>query len=158
MGLNVHLSADRLRRFSDRPDVSLGLYDRWLRCQTQVLTFNPRLWGRLKEQFTEIMKRRRISAPAYGGLTDLNNLEHIVHPGVFRTPERERAALGLCPRIAMRLDPSDMRAHRRLAWSHSMMKQYDQAIMHIEVAHELNPNDSWNAISGANAAGVLRTA
>ena len=42
-----------------------------------------------------------------------------------------------------------MRAHRCLAWSHSMMKQFDQAIMHIEVAHELNPNNSWNAISAA---------
>jgi DNA-binding SARP family transcriptional activator len=149
MGLNVHLSADRLRRFSDRQDVSLGLYDRWLRCQTQVRTFNPRFWVRLKEQFTEIISEAPAFGPAYQGLTDLNNMEHIAHPGVFRTPERERAALAYA-REAVRLDPSDMRAHRCLAWSHSMIKQHDQAIMHIEVAHELNPNDSWNAISGAN--------
>jgi DNA-binding SARP family transcriptional activator len=149
MGLNVHLSADRLRRFSGRQDVALGLYDRWLRCQTQVLTFNPQLWERLKEQFTKIIEEAPDFGPAYGGMTDLINLEHIVHPGVFRTPEREREALAFA-RTATRLDPSDMRAHRRLAWSHSMMKQYDQAIMHLEVAHELNPNDSWNAISSAN--------
>jgi tetratricopeptide (TPR) repeat protein len=148
MGLNVYLSADRLRRFSDRPDVSLGLYDRWLRCQTQIRTFDPRFWGHLKEQFTQIIKEAPGFGPAYGGLTDLNNMEHIAHPGVFRTPERERAAMAYA-REAVRLDPSDMRAHRWMAWSHSMIKQYDQAIMHIEVAHELNPNDSWNAISGA---------
>jgi DNA-binding SARP family transcriptional activator len=148
MGLNVHLSADRLRRFADRQDVSLGLYDRWLRCQTQVRTFNPRFWGRLKEQFTQIISEAPQFGPAYGGLADLNNIEHIVHPGVFRTPDRESTALAYA-REAVRSDPSDMRAHRCLAWSHSMMKQYDQAIMHIEVAHELNPNDSWNAISAA---------
>lgn len=149
MGLNVYLSADRLRRFSRHQDVSLGLYDRWLRCQTQILTFNPQFWGRLKAQFTEITREAPDFAPAYLGLADLHNLEHIVHPGVFRTPERDRAALAYA-REAVRLDPSDMRPHRRLAWCHSMIKQYDQAIMHIEVAHELNPNDSWNAISAAN--------
>jgi len=149
MGLNVYLSADRLRRFSDRQDVSLGLYDRWLRCQTQVRTFNPHLWGRLKETFTEIIREAPSFGPAYQGLADLNNMEHIAHPGVFRTSERERAAFAYA-REAVRLDPSDMRAHRCMAWSHSMIKQHDQAIMHLEVGYELNPNDSWYAISGAN--------
>jgi DNA-binding SARP family transcriptional activator len=148
MGLNVYLSAERLRRFSNSPDVSLGLYDRWLRCQTQVRSYNPQLWGRLRERFTEIVKEAPSFAPAYGGLADLNNMQHIAHPGVLRTAESDRVALGYA-REAVRLDPSDMRAHRCLAWSHSMMKQFDQAIMHIEVAHELNPNDSWNAISAA---------
>jgi tetratricopeptide (TPR) repeat protein len=37
-----------------------------------------------------------------------------------------------------------------MAWSNSLIKQFDQAIMHIEVAHELNPNDSWFTISAAN--------
>jgi DNA-binding SARP family transcriptional activator len=149
MGLNIHLSAERLNRFSDQPDISLGLYDRWLRCQTQVRTFDPRFWSRLKEQFAEIVREAPGFTRAHGGLADLNNIEHIVHPGVFRSPDRERAALGYA-REAVRLDPSDMRAHLCLAWSHSMMKQYDQAIMHLEVAHELNPNDSWHTISAAN--------
>lgn len=149
MGMNVYLSAERLRRFSDRADVSLALYDRWLRCQTQVRTFNPRFWAQLKQQFMDIIREAPDFAPAHGGLADLNNIEHIVHPGVFRTPDRERNALA-CAREAVRLYPSDMGAHRCLAWSHSMMKQWDQAILHMEVAHELNPNDSWNTISGAN--------
>jgi len=33
MALNVHLSAERLHRMSGRPDISVGVYDRWLRCQ-----------------------------------------------------------------------------------------------------------------------------
>ncbi|WP_428489358.1 BTAD domain-containing putative transcriptional regulator [Rhodopila sp.] len=149
MGLNVYLSADRLRRFSDRQDVSLGLYDRWLRCQTQVRTFNPHLWQGLKQQFTEIINQAPTFAPAYQGLADLNNMEHIAHPGAFRIPARDRAAFAYA-REAVRLDPSDMRAHRCMAWSHSMINQHDQAIMHLDVGYELNPNDSWYAISGAS--------
>ena len=47
MALNVYLSAERLRRFSEWPDISVGLYDRWLRCQTRVRTFNPQHWAQL---------------------------------------------------------------------------------------------------------------
>ncbi|WP_428536678.1 BTAD domain-containing putative transcriptional regulator [Rhodopila sp.] len=149
MGLNVHLSADRLRRFSDSQDVSLGLYDRWLRTRTQALTYNPHLWDRLKQQFSEIIREAPDFGPAHQGLADLHNTEHIAHPGVFRTAERDQAAFAYA-REAVRLDPSDMRAHRCMAWSHSMINQHDQAIMHLEVGYELNPNDSWYAISGAN--------
>jgi DNA-binding SARP family transcriptional activator len=149
MGLNVYLSAERLRRFSDHQDVSLALYDRWLRCQTQVRTFNPQFWARLQDQFTEIIHEAPGFAPGYQGLAALNNLEHIVHPGVFRTVERGQTALTYA-REAVRLDPSDMQSHRTIAWSHAMIKQYDQAIMHIEVALELNPSDSWLAVSAAN--------
>jgi DNA-binding SARP family transcriptional activator/TolB-like protein len=149
MGLNVHLSAERLRRFSDRQDVSLGVYDRWLRCQTQVRTFDPMAWAHLKKQFTQIIAEAPGFAPGYQGLAALNNLEHIAHPGVLRMVEREQAAFAYA-REAVRLDPSDMRSHRCMAWSHAMIKQHDQAIMHIEVAQELNPNDSWLAVSSAN--------
>ena len=149
MGLNVHLSAERLRRFSHHSDLSLGLYDRWLRCQTQVRMFNPRFWQHLKDQFADIVREAPTFAPAFGGLADLNNMEHIAHPGVFRTPERDRAALAYALE-AVRLDPSSVAAHKCLAWCHSMTKQFDKATMHIEVALELNPNDSWNAISAAN--------
>jgi hypothetical protein len=34
-----------------------------------------------------------------------------------------------------------------------MAKQYDQAAMHMEVAYELNPNESWNVISVASMTG-----
>jgi tetratricopeptide (TPR) repeat protein len=148
MGLNVHLSAERLLRFSDKPNVSLALYDRWLRCQTQVRTFDPRFFPHLREQFSEIISQAPDFGPAYGGLADLNNIEHIVHPGVLRTPERDRMALGYA-RQAVQLDPLDMGAHRCLAWSLMMSKQYEQGAMHFEVAFELNPNDSWTVIAVA---------
>jgi tetratricopeptide (TPR) repeat protein len=78
----------------------------------------------------------------------MHTIEHIAHPGVFRSREREQKALELA-RNAVELDPADMHAHRCLAWAHAMMKQYGQAELHIQVACELNPYDSWTAISAA---------
>jgi DNA-binding SARP family transcriptional activator/TolB-like protein len=148
MALNVHLSAERLRRFSERPDISAGVYDRWLRCQTLVRTFDPLQWDHLTRQFTEIIAAAPQFVPAYCGLADMHNIEHIAHPGVFRTREREQKALQLA-RKAVELDPADLHANRCLAWAYAMTKQYGQAELHIQVACELNPNDSWTAISAA---------
>jgi len=148
MALNVHLSAERLRRFSERPDISLGVYDKWLRCQTLVRTFDPQHWKRLASQFAEIIAAAPGFVPAYCGLADLHTIEHIAHPGIFRARDREQKALELA-REAVQLDPSDMHAHRCLAWAHAMAKQYGQAELHIQVACDLNPSDSWTAISAA---------
>jgi DNA-binding SARP family transcriptional activator len=147
-GLNVYLSAERLRRFSDQPAISLGIYDRWLRCQVLVRTFDPRYWNTLMQQYTAITVEAPDFGPAYTGLADLYNSEHIFHPGVFRSTEGERTALTYA-RKAVQADPADASPHRCLAWSHLMARQYDQALMHMDVASELNPNDSWTLVSSA---------
>jgi DNA-binding SARP family transcriptional activator len=148
MALNVHLSADRLRRLSAQPDIAVGLYDRWLRCQTLVRTFSPERWSGLAKEFDEIIAAAPQFVPAYCGLADMNTIKHIAHPGVFRTREREERALALA-RKAVELDAADMNAHRCLAWANAMTQKFGQAETHIQVACELNPNDSWTAISGA---------
>lgn len=148
MALNVYLSAERLRRFSGGPDISIGLYDRWLRCQTLVRTFNPQHWAQLAQQLTEIIIAAPGFVPAYCGLADLNTIEHIAHPGICRSREREQKALELAHQ-AVQLDPADMHAHRCLAWAHIMIAQYAQAELHMQVACELNPNDYWTLTSGA---------
>jgi tetratricopeptide (TPR) repeat protein len=148
MALNVHLSAERLHRLSGRPDISVGVYDRWLRCQTLVRTFDPQHWARLATQFNEIIEAAPQFVPAYCGLADMHTIEHIAHPGVFRANAREQRALELA-RKAVELDTADVHAHRCLAWAHAMMKQYGQAELHMQVASELNPHDSWTTISAA---------
>jgi DNA-binding SARP family transcriptional activator len=148
MALNVHLSAERLRRLSGRPDISVGVYDRWLRCQTLVRTFDPQHWARLAARFNEIIQAAPQFVPAYCGLADMHTIEHIAHPGVFRTCAREQRALELA-RKAVELDAADIHAHRCLAWAYAMMKQHGQAELHMQVANELNPHDCWTAISAA---------
>ena len=148
MALNVYLSAERLQRFSEQPDVSLGIYDRWLRCQTQVRTFGAQYWDRAAQQFADIVEAAPNFVPAYCGLVNLQNIRHISLPGIFRSRMTERKALDLSQR-AVQLDPADARAHLGLAWSHAMAKQYAHAETHIGLACELNPNDSWTLISCA---------
>ena len=118
MALNVHLSAERLRRFSEQPDISVGVYDRWLRCQTLVRTFNPQHWDRLGKQFAEIIAAAPQFVPAYCGLADLHTIEHIVYPGVFRTPRAKKALGARAQGGGAR--PADMHAHRCLAWANAM--------------------------------------
>ena len=108
----------------------------------------PQYLDRAERQFNEIIRDAPNFVPAYCGLANLANIEHIARPGVFRTRERELRALEMAQR-GVQLDPSDSGAHRCLAWSHAMAKQYTQAQMHIELACELNPSDSWTSISAA---------
>jgi tetratricopeptide (TPR) repeat protein len=81
-------------------------------------------------------------------LADLNTIEHIAHPGVYRSRQREQKALELAHH-AVQLDPADMHAHRCLAWADMMVGQYEQAELHMQVASELNPNDCWTLTSAA---------
>src|SRR5262249_12949513 len=97
-------------------------------------------------QFQEIIEAAPNFVPAYCGLTDMHNTEHIVYPGKVRTREHEQQALQLA-RHAVDLDPSNANAHRSLAWANATAAHYTQAVMHIETAYELNPNDPWTLFS-----------
>lgn len=146
--LKVHLSNERINRLSDHPDVALGIYDRWLRCQALILTFSPDNWQRAETQFNEIIEAAPNFTAAYCSLVQMHNSVHIVHPGVMRTREREQLALGLA-RKAVQIDPTDTRAHLCLGWSHAMSKQYGSAALHMDTACELNPHDPWTLIAAA---------
>ena len=148
LALNVNLSADRLRRLSEDPGFSLGIYDRWLRSQTLIRTFSLEHWKRASAEFLGILDDAPTFVPAYCGLADMHNTEHIVYPGKLRTRERERQAIEFARR-AVELDPSNMNAHRSLAWANVMAHQHTQAAMSIQTAFELNPNDPWTHFSAA---------
>ncbi len=148
LALNVNLSADRLRRLSEDPGISLGVYDRWLRSQTLIRTFSLEHWKRASAEFLGILDDAPTFVPAYCGLADMHNTEHIVYPGRLRTRERERQAIEFARR-AVELDPSNMNAHRSLAWANVMAHQHTQAAMSIQTAFELNPNDPWTHFSAA---------
>jgi TolB-like protein len=85
--LNVQLSAERLRRLAGEPDVSLDIYDRWLRGQSLMAKFDPESWQRAVTIYLETIRENPSFSPAYSSLVQINNIEHFVHPGLFHDRE-----------------------------------------------------------------------
>jgi DNA-binding SARP family transcriptional activator/TolB-like protein len=152
--LNVHLSVDRLDRIAVREAVDLKAYDLWLLGQSTILSFDPKNWDKAADLFRQVIARMPGFAPAYSSLAQLGNVYHIVLPGKLRDPMRAAQTLDYA-REAARLDPIDSRSQLSLAWSHSMSKQYDQAVIHAPLACELNDNDAWTKLSAANCLAFL---
>jgi putative toxin-antitoxin system antitoxin component (TIGR02293 family) len=146
--LNVELSAERLSRLAGEPDVSIEIYDRWLRGQSLVAKFDPESWQRAVTIFLEAIRENPSFSPAYSSLVQINNIEHLVHPGFFRDFGKAKATLELA-KIAVQLDPVDSRAHLCYGWSNAMAFRDSEAAPHMELACELNDNDPWTLLSSA---------
>jgi tetratricopeptide (TPR) repeat protein len=80
-------------------------------------------------------------APAWCNLAQLDNVAHIIQPGVWRDRTRERRALEHARR-AVQLDPTDCRNQLCLGWANAMMGRFGPADTHMGLALELNPDDS----------------
>ena len=144
--LNVQLSAERLRRLAGEPDVSLDVYDRWLRGQSLIAKFDPESWRRAVAIFRDTIREHPGFSPCYSSLVQINNIEHFVHPGVFRDPRKAGETLELA-KTSVQLDPVDSRAHLCCGWSHVMVRRENEAAPHMELACELNDNDPWTLLS-----------
>jgi len=142
------ISAQRLRRAATEPDVSLEVYDRWLRAQTMTNSFGHSEWQRAERLLEDTIAIMPGFSPVYSSLVQMRNTIHIVFPGVRRNPASLMPTLGLARR-AVELDPDDSRAHLCLGWSYAMAKKYSQAELHMGLACELNTNDSWTLVSAA---------
>jgi DNA-binding SARP family transcriptional activator/TolB-like protein len=146
--LNVHLSAERLVSVAHRPPTDLNAYDVWLLGQATFLSFDPKSWEKARELFRQVIAQMPEFAPAYSSLAQLHNTDHIVRPGIFRDDALTQQALVYACEAA-RLDPIDSRSQLCLGWSHAMAKQYEQALIYIPLAYELNQNDPWTLVSTA---------
>jgi len=148
ISLNVQLPIERLMRLAAEPDISLANYDRWLRGQALIFGLNPDDWGRAEQIFADTIRDAPNFSPAYSSLAQMNNAVHFAHPGVFRDPAKAAQTIELA-RTAVRLDPVDSRAQLCFGWAYAMAKQYVQAEVHMDLARELNENDSWTLTSAA---------
>jgi DNA-binding SARP family transcriptional activator/TolB-like protein len=146
--LNVQLSAERLRRLAGEPDVSLDIYDRWLRGQSLMAKFDPESWQRAVTIFLETIRENPSFSPGYSSLVQINNVEHFVHPGLFRDRVKAKVTLDLA-KAAVQLDPVDSRAHLCYGWSNVMARREAEAAPHMDLACELNDNDPWTLLSCA---------
>jgi TolB-like protein len=147
--LNVQLSAERLRRLAGESDVSLDVYDRWLRGRSLMSRFDSESWHRAVAIFRDAIHDNPTFSACYSSLVQMNNIEHFVHPGVFRDLDKARATLELA-KTAVQLDPIDSRAHLCCGWSHAMALRESEAAPHMELACELNDNDPWTLLSCAH--------
>ncbi|CEJ15586.1 Bacterial transcriptional activator domain protein [bacterium YEK0313] len=145
--LNIHVSTARLIASSGAPDVSLAVYDRWLRGQSIIMNWKPER-DQARGIYRQILAEAPYFSPAHSSLAQLENMEHLALPGTFRTSEREAAGLDHA-RHAVRYDPFDSRAHLALGWASAMNRQFDQAYAAFTMALELNENDPWTINSAA---------
>ncbi|RXT42144.1 BTAD domain-containing putative transcriptional regulator [Bradyrhizobium betae] len=152
LSVNVYLSTERLTRVATAPDVSLDIYDRWLRAQASFGSFSAENWRESIALLTEAINVAPNFSPSYSALVQLNNTEHLVFPGLFRNLTKARSTLELA-RTAVQLDPVDSRAQLCLGWSQAMLMQYSDASAHIDLACELNGNDPWTLLSAASCQG-----
>jgi DNA-binding SARP family transcriptional activator/TolB-like protein len=140
--LNVQSSAERLMRLAGEPDVSLEIYDRWLRGQSLHFKYDAESWQRAVTIFREAIRENPEFSPSYSSLVQMNNSEHLVHPGILPDPDKARMTLELA-KAAVRLDPVDSRAHLCCGWSYVWACREAEAAPHMELACELNDNDPW---------------
>jgi DNA-binding SARP family transcriptional activator/TolB-like protein len=146
--LNVQLSAERLMRLAGELDVSLDVYDRWLRGQSLHYKYDAESWQRAVTIFRDAIQENPTFSPCYSSLVQMNNAEHFVHPGLFRDLGKAKTTLELAKR-AVELDPVDSRAHLCCGWSYVMALREAEAAPHMELACELNDNDPWTLLSCA---------
>ena len=149
--LNVQLSAERLVRLAGEPDVSLDVYDRWLRGQSLLARFDSESWHRAVSIFRDVIRNSPGFSPCYSSLVQMNNIEHFVHPGVFRDLGKARSTLELA-KMAVQLDPADSRANLCCGWPYAMALREAEAAPHMDLACELNDNDPWTLLSSAQYA------
>jgi DNA-binding SARP family transcriptional activator/TolB-like protein len=147
--LNVQLSAERLMRLAGEPDVSLDVHDRWLRGQSLLSRFDAESWHRAVAIFRDAIRENPTFSPCYSSLVQMNNIEHIVHPGFFRDLGKARGTLELA-KTAVQLDPVDSRAHLCCGWSYVTALRESEAAPHMDLACELNDNDPWTLLSSAH--------
>jgi DNA-binding SARP family transcriptional activator/TolB-like protein len=147
--LNVQLSTERLMRLAGEPDVSLDLHDRWLRGQNLMSKFDPESWRRAVTIFRDAIRDNPGFSPSYSSLVQIYNIEHFVHPGIFRDVDKAKATLELA-KTAVQLDPVDSRAHLCCGWSYVMALREAEAAPHMALACELNDNDPWTLLSCAH--------
>jgi hypothetical protein len=135
-------------RLAGEPDISLDIHDRWLRGQSLMTKFNPGSWRRAVTLFLEAIRENPTFSPCYSSLVQMYNIEHFVHPGLFRNRDKAMATLELA-KTSVQLDPVDSRAHLCYGWSSVMALREAEAAAHMELACELNDNDPWTLLSNA---------
>ena len=93
-------------------------------------------------------------SPCYSSLVQMNNIEHFVHPGIFRDLGKAKATLELAKR-AVQLDPVDSRAHLCCGWSYRGASGGRGGAAY-GTRRRVNDNDPWTLLSSCGLLRFLR--
>jgi DNA-binding SARP family transcriptional activator/TolB-like protein len=148
VALNLQVSSARMARLAHEPDVSLPAFDRWLRSQAMIFGFRGDVWERNLALLHETVAESPHFAPAWSTLAQMDSGAHIMRPGVRRDRIKEARALENARRAAQ-LDATDARSQLSLGWALAMAGRHAQAEVHMRLATDLNPLDSWVLMSSA---------
>jgi DNA-binding SARP family transcriptional activator len=142
MALNIHVSAERLRRLATGTEVALEIHDRWLRGQALLLQMASKDWPAAAALVESLLADAPDFSPALSGLVQYRNIAHIALPGQFRDTAKHLETLQIAQR-AVQLDPLDSRAQLSLAWTYQLLGRVDRSTLHAALAVDLNENDPW---------------
>jgi DNA-binding SARP family transcriptional activator/tetratricopeptide (TPR) repeat protein len=146
MALNIHVSAERLRRLAAGTEVTLEIHDRWLRGQAFLLQMASKDWPAAAALVESLLADAPDFSPALSGLVQYRNIAHIALPGQFRDAVKHLETLQIAQR-AVQLDPLDSRALLSLAWTHQLLGRVDESTLHAALAVDLNENDPWTLMA-----------
>lgn len=140
--LNMHLSADRLRRLPAHSVLPESHFDVWVRAQEHMHRWRDPDDREALDLLQSIVRDVPGFGPAHSALAQHANGRHIVCPGSFRDPDTTRMALEHA-RTARLIDPLDAKAHLSLGWSQALLGQFAEAENAYRTALQLNGNDPW---------------
>ncbi len=150
--LNVQISSGRLAQLADRGSEDATAYDRWLKAQVETFSWNPVPWTNALAAMRTLAKERPGFSPAFSSVSQMLNSSQFVLIG--KIPDAAHVAEAIDHGLeATRLDPVDTRGHLALGWAYAMGGQHDRAVVHHDLAVELNDNDPWTLMSGGLGAG-----
>lgn len=148
LSLNIHVSAERLRRFASGGDVALEVHDRWLRVQALLPQMTSKDWPAVAALVEGLVADAPDFSPALSGLVQYRNSAHIALPGQFRDPAKHLETLRIAQR-AVQLDPLDSRAQLSLAWTYQLLGRVNESTLHASLATDLNEDDAWTLVASA---------
>lgn len=148
--LETYISADRLRHIIGTGAQNAGSHDAWLRAEQIFARWTPASAEEAEAILMRIIEADQAFAPAYSSLAGMQNVRHVIRPGLGRDADGERRAHEFAER-AVEIDPLDARNQLALAWTAAMTDAFDRAAIHLDLAAELNPNCASTLVSCAMA-------
>ncbi len=107
--LRAQVARARLDALRAQQATPADAYDYWLLAQSLLPRYSANHWNRAVSLFEAAIAVAPGFSPAYSALVQMNNILHIVHPGIMRDPAKTAVTLKTARR-AVALDARDSRA------------------------------------------------